>query len=86
MTEAAGAFPDHAADREDTGMTRPGRLMSNTLAKELYGGKDLGEACLNCRFFDESRGTELAVCRRHKIRTNIAASCREYSEKTGTEP
>lgn len=62
-------------------MFRPGRMMSNARAKELYGGQELGEACRNCRFYDESRGTDLAVCRRHKIRTNIAACCREYDAK-----
>jgi hypothetical protein len=60
---------------------RPGRMMDNARAKELFAGQDLGEACASCRFFDESRGTDLAVCRRHKIRTNIAASCREYDKK-----
>ena len=63
-------------------MTRPGRMMSNALAKQLYEGRDLGKACRSCRFYDESRGTDLAVCRRHKIRTNIAAVCGEY-EKNG---
>ena len=62
-------------------MTRPGQMMSNALAKETYAGRDPGKACLSCRFFDESRGTDLAVCRRHKIRTNIAASCKEYDGK-----
>lgn len=64
-------------------MIRPGRMMDNARAKELFAGKDLGEACLNCRFFDESRGTDLAVCKRHKIRTNIAASCGDYDGKPG---
>ena len=62
-------------------MTRPGRMMGNALAKRLFAGQDLGEACANCRYYDESRGTDLAVCRRHKIRTNIAACCREYEGK-----
>ena len=60
---------------------RPGRMMSNAAAKALYAGRDLGKACSSCRFYDESRGTDLAVCRRHKIRTNIAACCREYDGK-----
>ncbi len=59
---------------------RPGRMMSNSLARQLYAGRDPGKACLHCRFFDESRGTELAICRRHKIRTNIAAVCGEYEK------
>ena len=62
-------------------MIRPGRMMNNALAKELFADKDLGEACRNCRFYDESLGTDLAVCRRHKIRTNIAACCGEYAKK-----
>ena len=64
-------------------MTRPGRMMSNTLAKELYTGRDLGKACASCRFYDESLGTDLPPCRRHKIRTNMAASCGEYVKDPG---
>ena len=61
-------------------MTRPEQKMGNALAKGA-AGRDLGKACLNCRFYDESRGTDLAVCKRHKIRTYIAASCKEYDGK-----
>ncbi len=62
-------------------MTRPGRMMPNSRAKEIYGGMELGKACVHCRFYDESRETDLAICRKHKIRTNIAASCRDYDGK-----
>ncbi len=62
-------------------MTRPGRMMSNIRAREIYAGKDLGKACMNCRFYDESLGADLPICRRHKIRTNMAANCGEYEGK-----
>ena len=62
-------------------MTRPGMKMLNSKAREIYAGRELGKACINCRFYDESLGAELPVCRRHKIRTNLAASCGEYEEK-----
>ena len=62
-------------------MTRPGRMMDNARAKEIYAGMELGKACAHCRFYDESLRTDLAVCRKHKIRTNIAASCRDYDRK-----
>ena len=62
-------------------MTRPEYMRSSAGAKGIFGGKDPGEACVNCRFFDESRGTVPAVCRRHKIWTHTAACCGEYEEK-----
>ena len=42
--------------------------MTNTRCKELFAGEDLGEACANCRFYDESRGTDQAMCRKWKIK------------------
>ena len=55
--------------------------MSILRCKEVLAGKDHGEACANCRFYDESRGTEQAVCRKWKIKTAVAASCGQYEKK-----
>ena len=73
------AVREHGKERRF--MTRPGMKMNNTLAKELYAGRDLGRACASCRFYDEGLGLEFPICRRHKIRTNLAANCKEYDEK-----
>jgi len=56
-------------------------MMTNTRCKQLFAGEDLGEACANCRFYDESRGTDQAMCRKWKIKTVVAASCRQYEKK-----
>ena len=55
--------------------------MTNTRCKEVFAGEDLGEACANCRFYDESRGTDQAMCRKWKIITVVAASCKQYEKK-----
>ena len=56
-------------------------MMTNTGCKQLFAGEDLGEACANCRFYDESRGRDQAMCRKWKIKTVVAASCRQYEKK-----
>ena len=55
--------------------------MTNTRCKELFAGEVLGEACANCRFYDESGDTDQAMCRKWKILTVVAASCKQYEKK-----
>ena len=62
-------------------MIKVPRMMSNARCKEVFAGEDLGEACANCRFYDESRGTTLAVCKVFKIKTVVAAYCNHYEKK-----
>ncbi len=53
-----------------------------TTAKGYKKGKQ-PEACASCRFCENSRGEDCAVCRKHKIRTYAAGSCGDYDRKYG---
>ena len=61
---------------------RQGCMTGSSAVKTIYAGRDPGRTCSGCRFYDESPGADLAFCRRHKIRTGFAASCRDFDGKT----
>ncbi len=64
-------------------MTETGHGTRLSPAENLPAGGEGGKACRSCRFFDERRGGEAAVCRRHKIRTYTAGCCGEYDGRGG---
>lgn len=62
-------------------MKKVPRMMSNSRCKEVFAGEDLGQSCSNCKYYDESHGVDLAVCKKHKILTVVAALCGQWEEK-----
>ena len=53
------------------------RLANNTKQKET--AETQNKCCGSCRFFDDSRGSDLALCRKWKIRTADACDCMEWN-------
>ncbi len=72
--------------RETDSQGRKIKWMTNTECVRIFAGKDIGECCGNCRFYDDSRGIRKPVCLKNPgLRVVYAGLCGSWKGRDRDE-